>query len=407
MHRLFVRFVPGLFLLAPAAVIAQGSGHWVGTWAASPLGAAVNSGQPSPANTTYRNVVRISAGGSTVRVELTNEFGSHPLTVGAAHIAVSAGGGGIVAGSDHALTFNGQASVTIPAGAPMFSDPIPLQVAGLASLVVSVYLPEQTISETTCHADARSTTWITVGDTTGAEDVAGNGTAARTISSWCFVKAIDVSTSDANAAAIVCLGDSITDGAHSTPNANRRWPDVLAGRLAANAKTAHLSVLNEGIGGNRLLNDVAGANALARFDRDVVAQSGVKWVILLEGINDIGRTIQPREPADVITVPEMILAYTQMVTRAHAHGLKIYAATLTPYAGAHYYGPKGEEMRAAVNAWIRTSGIFDGVIDFDKAVGDPANPAAFAAAYDSGDHLHPGDAGYEKMGEAVDLRLFQ
>jgi lysophospholipase L1-like esterase len=403
MHRLFARFVLLPLLVFAPTLIAQESPRWVGTWASSPMGAPVNFGQPSPANTTYRNVVRISAGGTTVRVELTNEFGTRPLTIGAAHIALSAGAGAIQPASDHALTFNGQPAVIIPPGAPMFSDPIPMQVAALASLVVSVYLPDQSIGETTCHQEGMTTTWITEGDNTATPSVTG----ARSISSFCFVKAIDVTTSDAHAAAIVCLGDSITDGAHSTPSANRRWPDVLSARLQADPKTAHLSVLNEGIGGNRLLNDIAGPNAQARFDRDVLAQSGVKYVILLEGINDIGHTTLPRDPTDVITLPQLILACTQIAAHAHAHGLKIYGATLTPYVGARYASAKGEEMREALNQWIRTSSVFDGVIDFEKAVQDPSNPKVFATAYDSGDHLHPGDAGYQKMGDSIDLSLFQ
>ena len=402
MYRSIVRAALLLSLLWAPALLAQNPSRWVGTWAASPMGAPVNFGQPSPANTTYRDLVRISAGGSALRVELTNEFGSRPLTIGAAHIALSAGAGAIQPGSDHALTFNGQPSAIIPPGAPMVSDPIPMQVAALASLDVSVYLPDQSIGETTCHQEGMTTTWITEGDNTAAETV----TNARTISSFCFVKAIDVTAANASAAAIVCLGDSITDGAHSTPGTNRRWPDILAARLQADPKTAHLSILTEGIGGNRLLNDIAGPNALARFDRDVLAQSGVKYVILLEGINDIGHTAEPRSPADLITVQQMILAGTQIVAKAHAHGLKIYGATLTPYVGARYASPKGEEMREAWNQWIRTSGVFDGVIDFDQAVQDPANPKVFAAAYDSGDHLHPNDAGYAKMGDSIDLSLF-
>jgi lysophospholipase L1-like esterase len=403
MHRFFVRasfcFV---FVATPLLFAQQPAIRWLGTWASSPMGSEVSFGQPSPANTTYRNVVRVSTGGAMVRVELTNEFGTRPLTIGAAHIALSAGAGAIQSGSDHALTFNGQPSVIIPPGAPMFSDPIPMQAPALASLVISIYLPDQSIGETTCHQEGMTTSWITEGNNTAAETV----TAARTISSFCFVKAVDVATSDGGAAAIVCLGDSITDGAHSTPNANHRWPDILAARLQADPRTAHLSVLNEGIGGNRLLNDLAGVNALARLDRDVLAQSGVKYVILLEGINDIGHMALPRVPADVITVPELILAYTQIVARVHAHGLKIYGATLTPYDGARYSSPKGEEMREAVNQWIRTSGVFDGVIDFDKATQDPARQSAFAVDLDSGDHLHPGDAGYQKMGDSIDLSLF-
>ncbi|MFP5228462.1 MAG: SGNH/GDSL hydrolase family protein [Acidobacteriota bacterium] len=403
MYRSFVRAFFCLLLVAvPLASAQDASSRWVGTWAASPMGAPVNFGQPAPGNTTYRDIVRISAGGSALRVELTNEFGSRPLTIGAAHLALSSGMGSIQPGTDVALTFNGQASVIIPPGAPMVSDPIPMNVTPLSSLAISIYLPDQPIGETTCHQEGMTTTYITEGNNTAAPTVSD----ARTISSWCFVKAIDVSTKAANAAAIVCLGDSITDGAHSTPNMNRRWPDVLAQRLQADPKLAHLSVLNEGIGGNRLLNDIAGPNALARFDRDVLAQSGAKYVILLEGINDIGHTAEPRVSADIITVQDLILAYTQLAAEAHAHGLKIDAATITPYAGARYFRPKGEEMRAAVNQWIRTSGVFDGVIDFDKAVQDPANPTTFAAAYDSGDHLHPNDAGYEKMANSIDLSLF-
>jgi lysophospholipase L1-like esterase len=402
MHRLCARLA--LLLLSAPALLAQTSGpRWVGTWAASPMGGDVNFGQPSPANTTYRNLVRISAGGASLRVEFTNEFGTRPLAIGAAHIALSAGAGAIQPATDRALTFNGQPSVVIPPGAPMFSDPVSLPVPALASLAVSLYLPSQPIAETTCHQEGMTTTWITEGDNTGAASV----NASRTISSFCFIKAIDVTAAEADAASIVCFGDSITDGAHSTPNTNRRWPDILAGRLQAGPKTERLSVLNEGIGGNRLLNDLAGVNALARFDRDVLAQSGVKYVILLEGINDIGHTALPRDPADVITLPQLILADTQIAAHAHAHGLKIFGATLTPYQGARYFSAQGEQMREALNQWIRTTTVFDGVIDFDKAVADPDNPKVFAPAYDSGDHLHPGDAGYRKMADSIDLSLFQ
>jgi lysophospholipase L1-like esterase len=396
--------VLSLFLVAVPALCAQDQAlHWVGTWAASPMGERVNPGQPSPANSTYRNVVRVSAGGSSLRVQLTNEFGARPLTVGAAHIALSAAAGAIQPGSDHALTFNGQPSVIVPPGAPVFSDPIPIQVAPLSSLAVSVYLPTQTIDDTTCHQDARSTTLITVGDTTAAQTL----TDPRPVYSWCFVKAIDVTTHAPNAAAIVCFGDSITDGALSTRDTNRRWPDVLAQRLQQNPTTAHLSVLNEGIGGNRLLHDGTGPNAIARLDRDVLAQSGVRYLIILEGINDIGHTAQPREPGDIITAQDAIFALTQLVTSAHAHHIKVLGATLTPYVGASYASPAGEQMRETVNQWIRTSGVFDGVIDFDQIARDPAKPTVYAADVDSGDHLHPGDAGYEKMGSAIDLSLFQ
>jgi lysophospholipase L1-like esterase len=403
MRCLFFRASLSLLLLAAPALPAQeSSAHWLGTWAASPMGDAVNPGQLSPTNATYRNVVHISVGGTSLRVELTNEFGSDPLIIGAAHVALSAGSGAIQPSTDHTLTFNGQPSVIIPAGAPILSDPVPLQVNALADLAISVYLPAQYLGETTCHRDARATTLITMGDDTAVEKL----TDTRSITSWCFVKAVDVSTNDRNAAAVVCFGDSITDGAQSTDNTNRRWPDFLARRLQEDPKTAHISVLNEGIGGNRLLHDNAGANALARFDRDVLAQSGAKYLIILEGINDIGRTTQPRAPGDEVTTEEMILALTQLATRARAHGLKVFGATLTPYIGAGYASGKGEQMRETVNQWIRTSGVFDAVIDFDQVTRDATNPRIFAADVDSGDHLHPGDAGYQKMGDSIDLSLF-
>jgi lysophospholipase L1-like esterase len=396
-----------LFFASFSAPAQQASAHWVGSWASSPMGQRINPGQVSPANSTYRNVVRISAGGPSLRVILTNEFGSRSLIVGAAHVAPSAADGAIRADADHALTFSGKSSVTIPAGALVVSDPVVLPIAPLSSLAVSVYLPDQHINETTCHEDARSTTFIAAGDATASATLPD----ARTISSWCFVKGIDVTGSDSHAAAIVTLGDSITDGALSTRDTNHRWPDELASRLQADPKTADLSVLNEGISGNRLLRDGAGQAALARFDRDVLAQSGVRYLIILEGINDIGAIARPRDSEDAMTAQQLTsaltFALTQLVTRAHTHGIKVFGATLTPYVGAGYASPAGEEAREAVNNWIRTSGVFDGVIDFDKVTGDPANPKVFSPSVDSGDHLHPGDAGYQVMGSSIDLSLFR
>jgi len=397
-----------LFFLASLSLPAQQApAHWVGSWASSPMSQKVNPGQPSPANSTYRNIVRVSAGGPAIRVLLTNEFGSRSLIVGAARVAPSGVNGAIQTDADHPLTFSGKSSVTIPAGALVISDPVPLPVAPLSSLAVSVYLPDQRINETTCHEDGHATTFIAAGDATASATLPD----VRTITSWCFVKGIDVSAIDPNAAAIVTLGDSITDGALSTPNTNRRWPDVLAGRLQADPKTAYLSVLNEGISGNRLLREGAGQAALARFDRDVLAQTGVRYLIILEGINDVGAIARPRDAEDSLTAPQLTsaltFALTQLITRAHTHGIKVFGATLTPYVGAGYASPAGEEAREAVNDWMRTSGIFDGVIDFDKVASDPANPKVFSPSVDSGDHLHPGDAGYQVMGSSIDLKLFQ
>jgi len=376
--------------------------RWVGTWGSSPMDNAVNPGQPGPANSTYRNIVHISAGGPNVRVVLTNEFGTRPLTIAASHVALSAGSGAIQPQSDHALSFNGRASVTIPAGALAVSDGVVMPVAAMADLAVSVYLPQQSIGTMSCHDLGVSTNYVAPGEATGTATLSG----ARTIKSWCFVKGVEVSATSDKAAAIVTLGDSITDGALSTEDTNHRWPDVLAARLQADAKTAHLSVLNEGISGNRLLHDRAGPNALARFDRDVLSQSGVKYLIILEGINDIGSIANPRDPSDLITSEDLIFALSQMVERAHAHGIKVDGATLTPYKGAGYFSDAGERIRQDVNQWIRTAGVVDGVIDFDQATRDAANPAVFSAVADSGDHLHPADPGYKVMGDSIDLKLF-
>lgn len=376
--------------------------NWVGSWAASPMAIVAKPDQPSPADKTYRDIVHLSLGGKAVRVQLTNEFGTTSLTVGAAHVALSAEAGGIKPGSDHALTFGGRPSVTIPAGAMVLSDPLPIEVASLSDVAVSVYLPQQTITTASCHALGSSTNYTATGDETAAVTL----TDAKPVYSWCFVKGIDVQA-DKKAAAIITLGDSITDGARSTRDANNRWPNILAQRLLANKKTSHLAVLNEGISGNRILHDQAGPNALARFDRDVLAQSGVKYLIILESINDIGHATRLKDPEDVVSAQDLILGLQQMAVRAHQHGIKIFGATLTPYEGAGYYSAEGEKVRQAINDWIRTSKDLDGVIDFDKTVRDPAKPSWFSSTYDCGDHLHPGDAGYKAMGEAIDLKIFQ
>lgn len=394
-----------LVLVAVPAIQAQEKGpHWIGSWAASPVGMRVNPGQIAPGDSTYRDIVHISEGGTSVRVQLTNEFGSRPLVIGAAQIALSSGPGNDATepGTSHPLTFSGQPSVTIPAGSFVYSDPAPLKVAAMANLAVSVYLPKQPITETTCHDDAQSTNFIAPGDQTAADAL----TNQRPIYSWCFVKGIGVTPEARDAATIVAFGDSITDGWQSTRDGNNRWPDVLAQRLQADAKTRNFAVINEGIGGNRLLHDGYGPNALARFDRDVVAQSGVKYVIVLEGINDIGHTAKPLTPSDEVTAPQLEFALAQLVARGHEHGLKVFGATLTPYVGAGYESPAGEQMREALNQWIRTSGVFDGVIDFDQVARDASNPQVFASKMDSGDHLHPSPAGYKAMGSAIPLSLF-
>jgi lysophospholipase L1-like esterase len=306
-----------------------------------------------------------------------------------------------VPGSNRALTFAGSPATIIPAGATLLSDPVDLTITASGDLLISLFLPEDS-GPPTQHGTGLHTTYIS-----GAGNFASqaNFTAERTSNSWYFISGVHV-LAPADAKAIVAFGDSITDGATSTVNANASWPSVLAKRLNA-AGRKDLAVINEGISGNRLLRDGAGANALARFDRDVLAQPGVKYIIVLEGINDIGQGARAdADPANAISTEDIIGAYRQMAARAHERGIKIIGATLTPYEGAAYASPAGEAIRSAVNAWIRTSGVFDGVIDFDLATGDPANPKSIRKEYNISDHLHPNDAGYKAMGEAIDLALF-
>jgi lysophospholipase L1-like esterase len=365
------------------------------------MGIANNENKFGSADTTYREIVHVSIGGPAVRVILTNEFGISSLTIGAANVALSTGGGNINPDSAAPLTFNGRPSITIPAGALAVSDPVNLKLPPTSDLAVSIFVPTQAIGEVTLHTFADQTSYTAPGNVTGAKSL----DAPTNIYSWPFLKGVDVSADD-KAAAIVTFGDSITDGAHSTRDGNARWPDVLARRLQADKKTAKLGVLNEGIGGNRVLHDNTGPNALARFDRDVLAQSGVKYLIIMESINDIGHAQDPNRPYDVVSVEDLIAGLSQLATRAHTHGIKVIGATLTPYVGAKYSSPAGETMREALNQWIRTTNQLDGVVDFDKVTRDPAKPNVFLPADDSGDELHPSDAGYKAMGESIDLKLF-
>jgi lysophospholipase L1-like esterase len=375
--------------------------QWVGTWASSPMLAQGGFSVRPFCGDTLREIVHVSNGGQELRVRFTNEFGLDQLIIGDAHVALSAGAGAIEPGSDHALTFGGAKGVSIPPGAVVYSDPVELAVQPLSNVAVSFYLPAQVMRAETYHAFGDQDNYVASGDQTGANTLSQ----ATTFQSWYFLSGIDVPAVD-GARAIVTLGDSITDGAHSTRNGNDRWPDVLAARLKQDHRLDHVAVLNEGIGGNRVLNDGAGPSALARVDRDVLAQDGVRYVIVLESINDIGRLARLFAPEDNVTAAQLEQGIREIVSAAHEHGIKAYGATLTPYGGAGYYSDQGEQVREAVNNWIRTSGTFDGVIDFDKITRDPANPNRFNPLYDSGDHLHPNDAGYKAMADGIDLKLF-
>jgi lysophospholipase L1-like esterase len=350
---------------------------------------------------TLREIVHVSIGGPMVRVVFTNEFGTEPLTIGAAHIAVSSGGPTVNLVSSAGLTFGGRTGVIIPPGALVVSDPAALNLPAGCDLAISFFLPAQTIHQLSQHGGADQISYVAPGNVVGAKTLE---TPAE-IRSWPFVKGVDVKVS-ARSAAVVAFGDSITDGAFAAVNQNARWPDELARRLLVDKKTDDIGVLNEGIGGNRILHDNAGPSALARFDRDVLAQAGVKYVIILEAINDIGHAYDAVRPYDMVSADDLITGYIQMTERAHMHGIKVYFATLTPYTGAKYMSPAGEEVRQALNQWIRTTHDIDGFIDFDKATADPANPGMYLPAYDHGDHLHPSDPGYKAMGDAIDLNLF-
>jgi lysophospholipase L1-like esterase len=354
---------------------------------------------------TLRQVVHTTFGGGRLRVVFSNAFGTSPITVGAAGIALRDKDAVILAGSARPLTFSGQATTTIPAGATMISDAVNLTAAPMSDLAIDLFLPSDTAtwpSPLTYHGSAVQTSYVSASGNHVGEATLSNPT---NVASWFLLERVEA-TAPSNAAAIVTFGDSITDGTRSTPNTNSRWPDVLAKRLQANPATRHLSVLNAAIAGNRVLaeaNAVFGVNALARFDRDVLAQPGVRFVTVLEGINDIGMAREPSRPS----AAELIAAYQQLIERAHEHGVKIFGATLTPFEGAAYYTPEGEAKRQAINTWMRTSKAFDGVIDFDAVIRDPAQPTKFIPAFNSGDNLHPNDAGYKAMGEAVDLGLFK
>jgi lysophospholipase L1-like esterase len=375
--------------------------HWVGTWAAAPIPMPNTEGIFGAADTTYREIVHISLGGPRLRIVLSNEFGLDPLTISATSIALPSTGSAIDPTSATPLTFGGRPSITIPAGALVVSDPANLKLAPFADVTVSLFVPAQPMRQITHHSYADQTSYTAPGNVVSAKVFES----PTKIANWPFLKGIDV-MADSKAASIVAFGDSITDGVLSTRNANARWPDDLARRLQANKKTDNLGVLNQGIGGNRILHDGTGPNALARFDRDVLAQAGVKYLIIMESINDIGHAQDPVNPFDVVPVEDIIVGLGQLATRAHTHGIKVYGATLSPYVGAKYASPAGEAMRQAVNKWIRTTDQLDGVIDFDKATQDPVHPSVLAPAADSGDHLHPADAGYKIMADSIDLSLF-
>ncbi len=383
--------------------------RWIGSWAASQQLVEPNNAL-DPADLrdlTLRQIVHLSLGGNTIRLHLSNRFGVIPLHVTALHVArpLSSGSEKIAPASDMAVTFSGSSDVVIPAHADYLSDPVSFSVNALSDVAITLHLDAAPV-EQTGHPGSRATSYITHGDLVSAPEFRG----VRTVEHWYFISGIDVYV-PSQASAIAILGDSITDGHGATTNGNDRWTDVLAQRLQADPSTRNLAVLNQGIGGNRLLTDGLGPNALARFDQDVIAQPGVRYLMVLEGINDIGMLARnglvPRAEHEEL-VRRIIDAYAQIIARSHTHGIKVIGATIMPFVGSSYYHPASasEADRQAVNEWIRTPGHFDAVIDFDKITRDPQHPECLLPLFDSGDHLHPAPAGYAAMARGVPLSLF-
>lgn len=404
-----MRFSARLLLFIVVSFGASAAQTWVGSWASSQMlcdGAAAL--EPDEfTHATLRQVVHLSAGGTAVRLHLSNVFGTKALHLMSVHLAtpVSIATAQIQVGSDKALAFDGRPDVIIPPGAEYVSDPLQRQLAAEADLTISVVY-EGAPEGQTGHPGSRATSYLVRGDLAAAPDLPG----AKKFDRWYQIAGVDVLRDD-DAFSIVALGDSITDGHGATTNGNDRWPDVLARRLQTAGMHA-AGVLNGGIGGNHLLTDGIGPNALARLDRDVLSQTGVRYVLVLEGINDIGgfaRTMAASPDEHASYVHRLIGAYRQTIERAHAHRLRVIGCTVTPFVGSGYYHPDeaGEADRQAINAWIRTPGHFDAVVDFDQVTRDPAHPDRLAAAFDSGDHLHPSPAGYAAMANAIPLSLFK
>jgi lysophospholipase L1-like esterase len=425
MYRRFSAFALLLWCCACAAQtpVSVENAHWVSTWGAAQQLAAEtlpvwvvppprppNEPPPRPLlppypssfhDETVRMIVRTSVGGDRLRLTLSNALGQSEVHIGAVHVALRERGSAIVTETDRAVTFGGKKSFSVQPGTLVVSDPVELAVPPLTELAVSLYLPNETPGVTT-HEFALNTTYVVAGNAAGAASL----TNPRTNFTYFWLAGVEVFAS-ADVSAIVALGDSITDGVTTTFDTHRAWPSLLAAKLQSNPATRHWAVINAGISGNRVRRDVIGRNALGRFDRDVLARAGVEWLVLFEGINDITWSALPAVPdGERATADEIIEALEQIIDRAHASGIKVMGGTLMPMGGLWLHNAETEAMRQAVNEWIRTSGKLDAVADFDAATRDPNQPARLLPQFDSGDHIHPNDAGNAAMAGAVDTTIF-
>jgi len=377
--------------------LAAAEGHWVTTWGCGPQLTEPGNLPPAPlANSTLRQFVHVSIGGNHLRVRLSNAYGTNLVTMNAVHVALaagagSAGGGAINTSTDTALRFHGAPSVVIPPGEVVFSDPFDFNLPALTNLAITIYFGNISATTINGHPGSRTTSFIQSGNVVSA----ANMPSASTTAHWYVITGVEV-LADGSSMALITLGDSITDGRGSTTDGNNRWPDNLAQRLSANAPTAGVAVVNMGIGGNGIFGGL-GPSANARFDRDVLNQSGARWVMVFEGVNDIGGGA---------SATNLITAYQQYAAKAHARNLRAYGATITPFGGNGYYTTAHEAQRQAVNAWFRTNSVYDGLVDFDAVVRNPVTLTNLQSAYDSGDHLHLSVAGYQAMANAIDLSLF-
>jgi lysophospholipase L1-like esterase len=404
-----IAFLADCALAQSTAATSSSASVWVASWGSSQQIPEPQNSLPADdlRDTTVRQIFHLSVGGPALRVHVSNVFGTEALRFTSVHVARagSPSSSAIDTSSDRTLTFAGNPDVVVPPGAEYISDPLEYPVAPLSDLAVTFHL-DASPARVTGHPGSRATSYFVHGDVVGA----ANLTEPKAVDHWYQISGIDVQAAP-GAAAVVALGDSITDGHGATTNGNDRWTDVLAQRLQSIATTRNVGVSNQGIGGNHLLTDGLGQNVLARLDRDVLAPAGVRWVIVFEGVNDLGGLARNGEvPAadHEALVKRVIAAYQQIIARSHAHGLRVYGATITPYVGSNYYhpGPLSESDRQAVNAWMRAAGHFDAVVDFDAAVRDPQHPDQLLPVYDCGDHLHPSPAGYKALADAIALSLF-